>query len=176
MRTLFSICLLLLLLPGSAFAQAGEAPENPVMTSLKGLHDLTASHIMQTAEMLDEEMYDFRPTDDVRTTGQMLAHIASAQYLICSVAAGEENPSQINYEETATTKADIVPALREALDYCGSVYERITDAEGAEIRSLFNMPLAASAILAFNSSHNYEHYGSLVTYMRINGIVPPSSM
>ncbi len=52
----------------------------------------------------------------------------------------------------------------------------MTDASGAEIKNLFGMEIAASAIMAFNSAHNYEHYGNLVTYMRIKGVVPPSSM
>jgi uncharacterized damage-inducible protein DinB len=51
----------------------------------------------------------------------------------------------------------------------------MTDAQGAEARTLFGNPMAASAVLAFNTTHNYEHYGNLVTYMRLNGIVPPSS-
>ena len=151
------------------------AQDSAVTTSLKGLHGITASSIMSTAESLSEEMYAYRPTVEVRTAGQLLAHIANAQYAFCSSAAGEDNPNQANLEETATTKADIVPALQSALAYCETVYDTMTDAQGAETRSFFGQEMAASGILAFNSAHNYEHYGNLVTYMRMNGIVPPSS-
>jgi uncharacterized damage-inducible protein DinB len=82
----------------------------------------------------------------------------------------------VNFEETATTKEDIIAALESSLDYCAGVYEGMTDETGAEMTTVFGMEMARSAILALNSAHNYEHYGNLVTYMRINGIVPPSSM
>lgn len=167
---------LLMGLPTLALAQDGDGSSKAVTMSLKGLHDVTATNIMKTAEMLDEDMYAYQPSADVRTAGQILAHVASAQFGFCSAAAGEENSSQENYQETATTKADIIAALKAGFEYCAGVYEGMTDAEGAELRSFFGREMAASAILAFNSAHNYEHYGNLVTYMRLNGIVPPSSM
>lgn len=152
-----------------------DASAKATITSLRGIHDITAHSILRSADMLDEDMYAYQPTEEVRTTGQILAHIANAQYMFCSTAAGEENPSTVNFEETATTKDDIVEALQRAFDYCASVYDGLDDAAGSEMRNLFGREMAASGILAFNSAHNYEHYGNLVTYMRINEIVPPSS-
>ena len=178
-RTLLSATLLLCIFSANAFAQeekAGEsAMDSPVTASLKGLHHMTGANIMSTAEMLDEEMYAYQPTEGVRTAGQILAHIATAQYFICSTAAGEDNPNGENFEETATTKADIVAALEVSFAYCDGVYDAMTDAQGAEARNIFGNDMAASGVLAFNSTHNYEHYGNLVTYMRMNGVVPPSS-
>ncbi len=163
-------------LPLVALAQYDSGPSAPVTTSLKGLHDITTTNIMKTAEMLDEDIFAYRPNEDVRTAGQILAHVANAQFLFCSAAAGAENPSQVNYEETAVTKADIIAALQAGFEYCNGVYSGMSDEAGAEMKSLFGMTMAASGIMAFNSAHNYEHYGNLVTYMRMNGIVPPSSM
>ena len=142
--------------------------------SLKDLFDVTKRNVIATAEMLDTNMYQFRPTDQVRSTGEILAHIADWQYVFCSAAAGEENPRPEDFEETRTTKARIIDALEMGLAYCESVYERATDV-GAP-RTLFGRPNTLGGALAFNSAHNYEHYGNLVTYMRLNGIVPPSSM
>jgi uncharacterized damage-inducible protein DinB len=170
--------LLLCLVSGAALAQddmMAEDMADPIMRSLEGIHQMTAGTIVQTAEMLDDEMYAYRPTEDVRTAGQLLAHIANAQYFFCSTAAGTPSPNEVNIEETATTKAEIVPALKEAFAYCDSVYASMTDAQAAESRDMFGNPMAASGVLAFNTTHNYEHYGNLVTYMRMNGIVPPSS-
>ena len=171
LRTL-AVCTLCLL-SGAALAQ--DMADSPVMSSLKGLHSMTSGNLMATAEMLDEEMYAYRPTDDVRTAGGMLAHIANAQYAFCSAAAGEDNPNAENFEETATTKDDVIAALGAATAYCDGVYDALTDAQGAEMQTVFGREMAASAILAFNTTHNYEHYGNLVTYMRMNGLVPPSS-
>ena len=165
-------------LSGSAVAQdaAPEAPDSPVIATLAAIHGMTSGNILATAEMLDDEMYAYRPTEEVRTTAQMLAHIANAQYAFCSGAAGEDNPNGENLEQTLSAKADIVAALQAAFAYCGGVYDAMTDAQGAEMRTFFGRQMAASGILAFNTTHNYEHYGNLVTYMRLNGITPPSSM
>ncbi|NNM33052.1 MAG: DinB family protein [Gemmatimonadetes bacterium] len=170
MKKATTLVLLSLALPMAASGQEA------VIQSLKGLHDITEQNIMATAEMVSEELYAFQPTEEVRTMGGILAHIANAQYAFCSAAAGEESPNSANLEETLTMKADIVAGLQEAFAYCQGVYSAMTDAQGAEMRSFFGNQMAASGVLAFNSAHNYEHYGNLVTYMRINGITPPSSM
>lgn len=175
------ICTLLLLclVSSAALAQddmmAKEEVAEPVTRSLEGLHQMTSANIIATAEMLDDEMYAYQPTEDVRTAGQMLAHIANAQYFFCSTAAGEPSPNEVNIEETMTAKAEITEALKAAFAYCDGVYAAMTDAQGAEARPMFGNAMAASGVLAFNTTHNYEHYGNLVTYMRMNGIVPPSS-
>jgi hypothetical protein len=108
--------------------------------------------------------------------GQLLAHIADANYQICSAASGDTNPNTGSIEQTKTTKADIQAALASAFAYCRAVYDNTTDAQGAEMVPFFGgQEMARSAILAFNSGHTYEHYGNLVTYMRLNDITPPTS-
>jgi uncharacterized damage-inducible protein DinB len=151
-------------------AQAG-----PVVRSLETLNDITTTNISATAEMLDEALFSFRPTEEVRSMGELLAHIAGAQYSFCSVAAGEDNPNSENFEQSATTKAEINAALDGGFAYCTKVYAGMTDAESTGMVSFFGDDMTKSGVLAFNSAHNYEHYGNLVTYMRLNGIVPPSS-
>jgi uncharacterized damage-inducible protein DinB len=143
--------------------------------SLRGLFEVTRATLTATAEILTEEQYNFRPTPDVRTAGQILAHVADAQYIFCSAAAGEASPMTESIEETRTTKAAIVTALQAGFAYCDGVFSRTTDARSGNAANLFDQPNTVGGILAFNSAHNYEHYGNLVTYMRINGIVPPSS-
>ena len=159
----------LLALPVSATAQ------NPIRDSLKGLFDITRTNIMATARDLSPELYAFRPTDEVRTTGQILAHVADAQYMFCSAAAGQSSPQSESIEQTRTEKQQIVSALEESFAYCEQVFANTPDARGGQSVTLMGMPSTAFGTLAFNSAHNYEHYGNLVTYMRLNGIVPPSS-
>lgn len=129
--------------------------------------------------MLDEAMYAYRPTVHVRTSGQILAHIVNAQFGICSTAAGEDNPAEGNYEEIATTRAEIVAAVKASFAYCERVYANMTDEKAMEMKPFFRgerrRDMTVSSILSFNSTHTYEHYGNLTTYMRLNGIVPPSS-
>ncbi|MDH3270016.1 MAG: DinB family protein [Gemmatimonadota bacterium] len=158
-----------LLTPLAASAQT-------VTESLEGLYGVTKTQIMATARMLDEDVYAYRPTDEVRSTGEILAHIANAQFAFCSAAAAEASPATENFEQTRTTKASIVEALELGFGYCDEVYDGMTDDMGGRSVNFFTGPNTSFGVLAFNSAHNYEHYGNLVTYMRMNGIVPPSSM
>ncbi len=168
-RTLVVAIAVLLAAPLSLSAQ------NPLVQSLKGIFDITKTNIMATAEILDDEMYAFRPTDEVRTAGQILAHIADGQFSFCGAAAGEANANRESFEQTRTRKAEIIEALEQGFAYCERVFARTTDAGAAAPASFSPAVNTVGGVLAFNSTHNYEHYGNLVTYMRINGIVPPSS-
>ena len=175
-RWILALSLVLLAaLPTQALAQNGAGPDEPVTASLKGLHDITQTHLMKTAEMLDDDLFGYQPTVSVRTAGQILAHVANAQFAFCSAAAGQASPNTTNYEESATTPEAVIEALRAGFAYCDEVYAGMTDEDGAQMRNFFGQEMAASAILAFNAAHNYEHYGNLVTYLRINGLTPPSS-
>lgn len=168
-RSVTTLALALLVgMPAAGSAQT-------VTESLHGLFEVTKNHVMASARMLDEELYAFRPTDEVRSMGELFAHIANAQYAFCSAAAGESSPATENFEQSRTTKASIIEALEMGFGYCDEVYENMTDEKGAGAVSFFTGPNTAHGVLAFNSAHNYEHYGNLVTYMRLNGIVPPSS-
>jgi uncharacterized damage-inducible protein DinB len=126
------------------------------------------------AEKMPEENYNFKPTDAVRSYGQVVGHVADAQYMFCSVALGEKNPG-LKIEQTKTTKADLVAALKDAVAYCDKAYDTMTDASGSQMVKLFDMDLPKLGVLNINNMHDMEHYGNLVTYMRLKNIVPPSS-
>ena len=169
MKLVSAAAILLLVLASSAPAHA------QLTGSLNGLHEITVGHLKATAEKVPADLYDFRPTEEVRTLGQILAHVANSQYAFCSAASGQDNPLSENLEETATTKEQIMVALADAFAYCDAVYASMTDEDASGVVSFFGGDMAVGGVLAFNSMHNYEHYGNLVTYMRIKGIVPPSS-
>ena len=127
---------------------------------------------------MTEANYAFKPTESVRTFGQILAHVAGASYVFCSAAKGEKTPfSEDHFEKTATTRAAIIKAVQDSNTYCDGVIASLTDAKAAEMIDLpFGMGKAPRAqALIFNSGHLMEHYGNLVTYFRIKGMVPPSS-
>jgi uncharacterized damage-inducible protein DinB len=166
--TMLAALAVTLLGPAAAAAQT-------VTSSLQGLYGITKTNIVATGQLLDEELYAFRPTDEVRSMGELLAHVAGAQYSFCSAAAGESNPNSENFEETRTTKAQILDALEAGFGYCDGVYASTSDDDLSRTLTFFGAPNTTGGVLAFNAAHNYEHYGNLVTYMRLNGIVPPSS-
>jgi uncharacterized damage-inducible protein DinB len=158
---------------GAAAAAWGQQPAG-VGPEIKMTYEQGKNLILRSAEKMPEEHYSFRPVDTVRTFGQILGHIADAQYLFCSSAKNEKlEPRAV--EKNKTTKADLTSALKEAFAYCDGVYNSLNDASGAETVKLFGRDRTRSGALAFSNAHNYEHYGNLVTYMRIKGLVPPSS-
>jgi uncharacterized damage-inducible protein DinB len=157
-------------------ASAQLAPLNsPTMSgAIKAQYERQRDYILRAADKVPETDYSFRPTDEVRTFGQIVGHVADEQYLFCSAALGEESPGPGNLEKTQTSKAALIAGLKAAFAYCDAAYAGMTDAKGAEVVRFFGgMPRLAA--LAFNTSHNAEHYGNMVTYMRLRHIIPPSS-
>ena len=158
----------------AAVASAQEAPANPLITVSKGIYAYTNGNILRSADKIPDDMWSYQPTKEVRTVAQMFAHIADGQYEFCGVVA-EGNSVQKGIEKSAKTKAEIVAALKDGIAYCNAAYAKLTDADAATMVSFFGMKVTKLAIMDFNIAHNMEHYGNLVTYMRIKGIVPPSS-
>jgi uncharacterized damage-inducible protein DinB len=151
---------------------------NPISQSLKNAWDDAKGNVRGSAEQMPEADYAFKPAEQVRTFGQILAHVAGANYVFCSAAKAEKSPfTEDHFEKSATTKAAIVKALGDSIAYCDAAYAGLTDAKAAEsITMPFGMGSAprASALIG-NTGHLQEHYGNLVTYFRIKGMVPPSS-
>jgi hypothetical protein len=111
----------------------------------------------------------------VRSLGQIIGHIADGNFSICSAAAGENAP-QSGVEKGKTSKGDLVAALNDSIAYCDKVFASMDDRKGSETVKFFaGNQTPRLSMLAFNNSHCNEHYGNLVTYMRLENIVPPSS-
>ena len=169
MPTFFRSLLLSLLLPAFALAQ-----DNPLTTFNKHAYGAVKIVLLRSAEKMSEENYNFKPTAAVRSFGQIVGHVADAQYMFCSIELGEKNPAP-NIEQTKTSKADLIAALKGAFAYCDRAYNIITDASAPEMMKLFGTDTPKLSVLTANLMHNLEHYGNLVTYMRLKNIVPPTS-
>jgi uncharacterized damage-inducible protein DinB len=166
MKTLV-ICLL-------ASAALATAQENPLSTFNKMAYGRVKDTLLRSAEKMPEENYNFKPTDAVRSYGQIIGHVADAQYLFCSIVLGEKNPAP-KIEQTKTSKADLVAALKTAFAYCDPAYDGLTDTAASQMVKMFGSDAPKLGVLTVNNMHNMEHYGNLVTYMRLKNIVPPSS-
>lgn len=169
--------ILLLLVVVVAPAQAQQAvASNPGLGvgAVKGMWQAMTNYIIAAAEQMPEKDYAFRPTHDVRTFGEMLGHVAGAQAMICAAALGEKGGAEDDIEKTAKTKAALVAALKTTTQYCQRAYAQ-TDAATGAATTLFGNSMPRMNALAMNATHNAEHYGNLVTYLRIRGMTPPSS-
>jgi uncharacterized damage-inducible protein DinB len=150
------------------------APANPITASEKGLYMVIVGPVVRAAEKMPEENYAFKPTPDVRSFGQLVGHVADANYAFCAQAQGLPNPSK-NIEKTKTSKADLVAALKDSVASCGKAFDAMTDASGSELVKFRGFQLAKLTLLSLNTAHTDEHYGNMVTYLRLKGIVPPTS-
>ncbi|MBV9758929.1 MAG: DinB family protein [Acidobacteriaceae bacterium] len=156
----------------SAFAQeTAGGPANPITASEKGIYGYIAAEVIGGAEQMPEENYSFKPTPEVRTFGALVGHIADAQYGFCSEVMGEQAPVK-DIEKTKTSKADLVSALKGGVDYCKKAFAGMTDAQGAQMTKMMNFNMAKLSILSLNTAHMDEHYGNMVTYLRLKGLVP----
>ncbi len=178
MRVLHLAALIVFAYSMTTGAQAPQPPANPISQAIKDGWNGAKRNMLGSAKVMPEAKYTFRPVETVRTFGQILAHVAGANYEFCAAARGEKTPfAEDHFEKTAKTPADIVKALQDSVAYCDVAYNALDDAKAAEIvDGPFNGGKQARAAgLMSNTSHNNEHYGNLVTYLRINGLVPPSS-
>jgi uncharacterized damage-inducible protein DinB len=150
------------------------APANPITASEKGLYSFVSGAAVGAAQKMPEENYSFKPTPEVRSFGQLVGHVADANYMFCSQALGEANPSK-GIEKTKTSKADLVAALKDAVAYCNKAFDSLNDTQGSQLVKFRDFQLAKLTLMSLNTAHTDEHYGNMVTYLRIKGIVPPTS-
>jgi uncharacterized damage-inducible protein DinB len=166
---------LVLVLAGPAAAQApAPAMADPAVGTSRALWQQVTSQVTAIAEEVPDSLYAFKPTPEVRSFGQLFGHIAGAQYLFCAAALGEPARAEDAVEKSTTTKAGLVEALKASTAYCERAYAQ-SDAAAQAATKLFGQERTRLWALGMNAIHNGEHYGNLVTYLRINRIVPPAS-
>jgi uncharacterized damage-inducible protein DinB len=155
-------------------AAAVAPPEDPLSAYNRGVYGGVKWILLRSAEKMPEENYGFKPTDAVRSFGQIVGHVADAQYIFCSLVRGETNPAP-KIEQTKTSKADLIAALKDSFAYCDKAYDGMTDASAAQMVKLHGGDTPKLGALATNNIHTIEHYGNLITYLRMKNIVPPTS-
>lgn len=155
-------------------AQTEPAQPDPLIAAAVEAAGYVKDVLTKAAEQMSEEDYAFKPTPEVRSFGQLLAHVAGSNYWFCSTVKGEKQPVS-GIEKTKTTKADIQKALADSFAYCDGAYAAMTDAKARTMIDFMGKPRPALAVLIFGTHHNIEHYGNVITYMRLRGKVPPSS-
>lgn len=150
------------------------AQSNPYSSSLRTDYQGIRDYFIRAAEDMPEAGYAFKPSPGVRTFGQQIAHVADDQYNLCAPARGETRKAAYTaIESSLSRKEDLVPALKQAFAYCDAAYDELTDASGTEATS--NTKRTRFGMLNWNLWHTWEHYGNVVVYFRMKGLVPPTS-
>lgn len=147
---------------------------SPLLAEVTTDYQSVRDYFLQAAEQMPESLYAFKPNPAVRTFARQVAHVADDQYNLCSVARGEKRHAAYRaIEDSLSDKASLLKALKDAFAYCDAAYASLSEAQalqpaiGGKGRSRFGY-------LNWNMWHTWEHYGNIVVYFRINGLVPPS--
>jgi uncharacterized damage-inducible protein DinB len=150
-------------------------PSTVVRDSLKQQFDEVKGFLVLAADQLPQAKYAFQPTKEVRTFSRIIGHLANENYLYCSAATGAKKPD--TDFEPLTNKAELQKALNDAFAFCDRAFAGLDDQTGAASARIdeFNYHSTKFGMLAANTAHNNEHYGNIVTYLRLNHMVPPSS-
>jgi uncharacterized damage-inducible protein DinB len=143
----------------------------PIIGEMKQFYTIRKGDLLKAADRMPAEDYDFKPTPEVRSFAQLLAHVIDAQMGFCSAVKGE--PRKIN-AAAKTSKADLVAALKVSFDECDSAFALMNDSIGAQMVKAGGERSKLGTLL-YATLHDNEEYGYLAMYLRLKGLVPPST-
>ncbi len=158
----------------SAYAQgqAQAPPADPLSTELRNAYNQVKNNLVRMAEKMPEENYSFKPVPEIRDFGATIAHVADMQMRTCSSLNGQ---AQQLGAASKTTRADLVAALKTSFAECDKAFDALTDASALQMVTAGRGQRSRLGALNQIVTHDNEEYGYLAVYLRLKGIVPPSS-
>jgi uncharacterized damage-inducible protein DinB len=153
---------------GSLAAQTS----NPLSTEVKNAYTTVKGNILKAADKMSDENYAFKPTPEVRTFAEVVLHVVEAQTRTCAAFKGEQKSSTVTAK---SSKAEMTAALKQSFADCDAAYDSLTDAAAAEMVKGPRGQRTKLGILYGNATHDVEQYSIMAVYMRLKGVVPPSS-
>lgn len=144
----------------------------PLIKESKESFSRVSGNVQKAAEAMPEENYSYKPTPDMRSFGQLMGHIADVESRICAAVSGQTKPASV---ADKTAKADLVAALKQSADLCNSAWDSLTDATAMQAISTGPRQTTKLGLMLANTSHSSEEYGYLAVYLRLKGVVPPST-
>lgn len=163
---------LALALPLAAQMKGPDPKENPVAATSAQLYMQVAGNITKSIEKMPADKFSYKPIDTVMPFSEFIGHLVDANMNFCTAITGGTRPASIRKE---ADKEKLAAAWKNAMDECTKAWSMTTDKSMGEMKTMGKMERPAAFPLLLNTSHTWEHYGNLVTYMRMNGLVPPSS-
>ena len=132
-------------------------------------------NLVEAAEKMPEANYGFKPTPEIRPFGQLVAHAALTQFGTCSLLKGEPSPRKDEKEDAPRTRAEAIALLKASTEYCDPLVTPLTDTTMPEMVKAKDMQVAKGLLPPSLISHGQEMYGTMAVYLRLKGIVPPTT-
>ena len=159
-------------------AAAGQAPAagpaGPVAEVQRSYAGVKAN-ILKSAQTVPAEMYSFKPIPEIRSFARVVNHVTEAQLHACAAANGTAMSALPAVPPETSDKAVIVQALQESFAECDKAFASLTNGNLAEMRPLGSAARSRIGLLWGTVSHDNEQYATLALYMRLKGLLPPSS-
>ncbi len=163
--------LLAVVFASGLYAQGRGGPVS-MAADLNQKYNAIKRNLTQAAEDMPEDGYSLQPSKEERTFGGWVAHVADAQAGGCSGVAGDRKNIGA---ASKTSKADLVAALKQSFDICDAVFAGTTEANAGEMVASFGGQTPRAAALYGVIIHSNECYGNMAVYLRLKGLVPPST-
>jgi uncharacterized damage-inducible protein DinB len=186
MRHMIAAAVCLQILSAAAYAQTSDGGFDKALSpslaaTAQAMFGTIRRDLAEAAETMPAEDFGFQPTPAVRSFAQLVGHVINGNFFFCSQANGAAMPTATNFERVSDKPA-LVKGLTDALSYCDSVYKSTTDSNFNDAVTMKGFPgmnpntvTTRGAALMFNTTHDNEHYGNIVVYLRLKGKVPPST-
>jgi uncharacterized damage-inducible protein DinB len=176
----FHILLVAALVAAPSLALAQAAPAAPQTFTLSGNgvrgYQNIERNLLEAAEKMPEADYAFKPTAEVRPFGQLVAHVALSQFGTCAALKGDAAPPhKDDKEETTRSKSELVALFKESTAYCDPVLTVLKDEDMAVLTKAGQNQVAKGLFLLGTVTHGNEMYGTMSVYLRLKGLVPPST-
>lgn len=152
---------------------AQDAAKNPISTSALNTYQGIATNVLKSIEKMPADKFSFKPVEVVMPFSEFAGHLAEANYGYCSIVSTVA-PPKVEFRKEKSKEA-LVAAFKGAMEYCVAAYSSLTDEKLASTIKRGTREVPVSSVVIGNIGHTFEHYGNMVTYLRINGQVPPSS-
>jgi uncharacterized damage-inducible protein DinB len=165
-------------------APAASAEKSPIHQELLMPYDHASDELQKLAEAMPAEKYSWRPSDGVRSVGEVYVHIGNANHLLLGFI---NNPGRTHdqvmkevqeyeqREKSMTSKDSIVAYLKESLVMVHNAMASASAADLAKPVNMFGQKTTARGAYIFIIDHTCEHLGQSIAYARVNGVVPPWS-
>ncbi len=162
-----------LTLATAAFGQAPAAPTGPA-AEVAAAYNRLKPNILKAADKMPADSYSYKPTPEIRTFARVVNHVTEAQFHTCGALLGTTFPDSSVPPETAD-KAAVITALKASFDACDKAFAGLNDGALSESVSMGPVKRSRNTVAWGTVSHDNEQYATLALYLRLKGLVPPTS-
>jgi hypothetical protein len=162
-------------LAASIAARAQGAPANPMVAAAQEIYDRQSKFIMASADQMPPDKYSFKPTADQRSFAAIIAHLAQANFAVCAILSDTTAPQDWKVAES-DPKDKLVAAVNASFDFCSKALANLQDSKlGDTVKFFGGRPATRARALIELTDDLEDHYSQLASYMRLNGMLPPSA-